>query len=107
MALNKCEYCDGETVIKAENLNAIQDAICDLEQAVGEGSISPTATVEQTDTGATITITDKDGTTTATITNGKSAYAYAQDGGYAGTEEEFATDLARVVTLTAAEEASV
>jgi hypothetical protein len=32
MALNKVTYVDGETVITAENLNDIQDAIIDLEQ---------------------------------------------------------------------------
>lgn len=82
---------------------------------------SPSATVMQTETGAVIAVTDKNGTTTATIlhgedgpigpqgatgpkgetgatgpkgANGKSAYAYAQEGGYTGTEEEFAGKLA-------------
>lgn len=32
MALNKVNYVDGETVITAENLNNIQDAIIELEQ---------------------------------------------------------------------------
>lgn len=32
MALDKVTYVDGETVITAENLNDIQDAIIDLEQ---------------------------------------------------------------------------
>lgn len=36
MALNKCTYCDGVTVIKAENMNDIQDAICDLERDAAE-----------------------------------------------------------------------
>lgn len=35
MALNKVIYVDGETVITAENLNDIQDAIIDLEQSGG------------------------------------------------------------------------
>ncbi|MCD7958857.1 MAG: hypothetical protein LUF89_04990, partial [Ruminococcus sp.] len=39
----------------------------------GEDGYSPSASVEQTDTGATITITDKDGMTTATITNSSSS----------------------------------
>jgi hypothetical protein len=66
----------------------------------GEDGFSPIATVEQTETGAVISITDKDGTTTATITNGKdgapgkSAYEYAKEGGYTGTEAEFAAKLA-------------
>ena len=81
----------------------------------GTDGYSPTANVTQTDNGATITITDKNGTTTATVTNGKdgadgnpgadgrpgkdgadgkSAYQYAQEGGYTGTEEEFAAKLA-------------
>ena len=31
MAFNKCNYCDGETVISAENLNCMQDAILEHE----------------------------------------------------------------------------
>lgn len=82
----------------------------------GTDGYSPTANVTQTDNGATITITDKNGTTTATVTNGKdgadgnpgadgrpgkdgadgkSAYQYAQEGGYTGTEAEFAAKLAQ------------
>lgn len=76
----------------------------------GADGYSPTANVTQNDNGATITITDKNGTTTATVTNGKdgadgspgtpgadgkSAYQYAQDGGYTGTETEFAEKLAQ------------
>lgn len=37
----------------------------------GDDGFSPTATVTQTATGATITVTDKNGTTTANVTNGK------------------------------------
>jgi hypothetical protein len=68
----------------------------------GEDGISPIATVEQTESGAVITITDVNGTTTATVLNGtdgqsgKSAYQYAQDGGYTGTEEEFARSLSGI-----------
>lgn len=84
----------------------------------GEDGFSPIATVTQTDSGAIISITDKDGTTTATITNGKdgapgekgdkgdtgsagrdgkTAYQYAQDGGYTGTESEFSAKLANEI----------
>lgn len=35
MALQKVEYVNGETIITAENLNDIQDAIIDLEQSGG------------------------------------------------------------------------
>lgn len=68
-----------------------------------EDGFSPIAKVEQTVTGAVISITDKTGTTTATITNGKdgedgkSAYEYAQDGGYVGTEKEFAVKMAEEI----------
>lgn len=37
MALNKVNYVDGETVITAENLNDIQDAIIALENAPAQG----------------------------------------------------------------------
>lgn len=72
----------------------------DVPSQDGEDGFSPIATVTQTDSGAVISITDKDGTTTATITNGKdgtdgkSAYWYATEAGYTGTEEDFATKLA-------------
>lgn len=39
--------------------------------ATGKDGVSPTASVTQTATGATITVTDAKGTTTATLTNGK------------------------------------
>lgn len=39
--------------------------------APGNDGYSPTVTIEQTDTGATITATDKTGTTTATVKNGQ------------------------------------
>lgn len=42
-----------------------------VEIPEGTDGYSPSASVAQTDTGATITITDKSGTTTATVKNGK------------------------------------
>ena len=42
----------------------------------GADGFSPTANVEQTETGATITITDKNGTTTATVRNGSDGGSY-------------------------------
>jgi hypothetical protein len=69
----------------------------------GEDGFSPIANVTQTEDGAVISVTDKTGTTTATVTNGKdgdagdpgkSAYQYAQEGGYTGTEQEFMEKLA-------------
>ena len=50
--------------------------------ATGADGYSPTATVTQTATGATITITDANGTTTANISNGVNGSDYiltAQD----------------------------
>ncbi len=41
-------------------------------------AVSPTARVEQTETGATITVTDKNGTTTAAVTNGQDGQPGAQ-----------------------------
>lgn len=57
----------------------------------GTDGYSPSAKVEQTDTGATITITDKDGTTTADILNGKDG-----SGGSSGGESEGWTELMNV-----------
>lgn len=50
--------------------------------ATGADGFSPTATVAQTQSGATVTITDKNGTTTANISNGAPGQDYvltAQD----------------------------
>ena len=66
----------------------------------GVDGFSPTAKVEQIDEdSAQVTVTDANGTTVATIRgggSGKSAYETAQEGGYSGTEEEFATSLAGI-----------
>ena len=85
---------------------------------IGKGfdGFSPLVTVEETTEGALITATDKNGTTQTVVKNGvdgkdgytpkkgvdykdgengKSAYQYAQDGGYTGTEEEFAILMAQ------------
>lgn len=72
----------------------------------GEDGFSPIANVKQTESGATITIVDKNGETSVNIKNGekgqdgldgKSAYQYAKDGGYTGTEVEFAEKLAKEI----------
>ena len=66
----------------------------------GTDGVSPVANVSKSGSTATITITDAIGTTTATVNDGtngadgKSAYQYAVDGGYTGTEQEFAAKLA-------------
>lgn len=75
----------------------------------GEDGFSPTASVTKSGGVATITITDKNGTTTETVSDGqngtngqdgaagqdgKSAYQYAVDGGYTGTEQEFTAKMA-------------
>lgn len=47
MALNKVNYVNGETVITAENLNEIQDAIIELEESGGitvDAALSSTST---------------------------------------------------------------
>ena len=38
--------------------------------------------------------------------NGKSAYQYAQDGGFTGTEEEFANGLASIISMINGNEVS-
>lgn len=41
MSLNKITYVDGKTIISASNLNAIQDAIIDLEnKPTPEGGVT-------------------------------------------------------------------
>ena len=114
------DYVYTETEIK--NYDALEKRIEELEKngggsgKPGADGFSPIASVEQTEDGAEITITDKNGTTKATVKNGKdgkdaadgkdglngkdgadgkTAYQYAKDGGYTGTEEEFAQKMAK------------
>lgn len=58
------------------------ERIYNVGHVVGEDGYSPTATVTQTQNGATVSITDKNGTTTANISNGVNGSDYiltAQD----------------------------
>lgn len=63
-----------------------------IPMGAGISSIQKTGTSGLTDT-YTITFTDGS-TTTFQVVNGKSAYAYAVEGGYQGTEAQFVSDLA-------------
>lgn len=62
---------DLKTETKESIVAAINELFDSLGSSGGSSAVSPTATVEQTDTGAKITITDASGTTTAEITNGE------------------------------------
>lgn len=63
--------------------------------------VSPTVTTSKSGKVTTLTIKDASGTKTATINDGsdgaagKSAYQYATEGGYSGTETEFRQKLAK------------
>lgn len=81
MKYQKQNFSDGQ-VLNANHLNHIEDGIARLADEVenidpsqgggsGADGFSPTATVTESTTGATITITDKNGTTSATILHGK------------------------------------
>lgn len=59
----------------------------------GQDGVSPSATVTQTSSGATITITDKTGTTTATVTNG-------QDGDDGYSPSASVSKSGRIATIT-------
>ena len=60
-------------VVKAvdENRKPIEWEVIDAPTGSGEDGYSPIATVEQTETGATISIQDKNGTTTAVVNHGE------------------------------------
>lgn len=101
------QFFAAESVTDAGRVLTVKAA--DAPTGGGDGGVSPTARVTETSDGARITISDKNGTTTATIKNGidgrngadgkngsdgKSAYQYAKEGGYTGTEVEFSAMLA-------------
>lgn len=88
------EHTSAETFDGTESANWI--VLTGEKGDKGDDGISPTVSVEQTDTGCTVTVTDASGTTTANLTNGtdgKSAYELAVQNGYTGTEEEWLTSL--------------
>ena len=105
MAFTKTNFVDNQTVIDADTLNAIQDELIRVSGLLGKDIQSATIN----DSGHLIlTLTDgttldagvakgaqgEKGATGPAGANGKSAYAYAVEGGYTGTEAEFAAKLA-------------
>ena len=62
------EHTSGETFDEAELAN--WTALSGVQGVKGDDGISPTVSVEQTDTGCTVTVTDASGTTRANLTNG-------------------------------------
>lgn len=76
-----------------ENWQKIDDAIDELLNG-GNIAILPTMTIEKIENGYRVTTHDAKSSQSFEIINGKTAYQYAQDGGYIGTEEEFAAEIA-------------
>lgn len=62
------EHTSGEAFDDTEVIN--WTALSGAQGKKGDDGFSPTASVEQTDTGCTVTITDANGATTANLTNG-------------------------------------
>ena len=105
-----------EMLTDAELRNAVDNALTQAKESgdftgakgdSGVGIQSVEQTTTSTEDGGTnvVTVTKTDGTSSTFQVrnggkgnpgdNGKSAYQYAQDGGYTGTEEEFAAKLAQ------------
>lgn len=76
-----------------ENWQRIDDALNALLNG-GDSVVLPTMTIEKTENGYRITTQDVKGSQSFEIFNGKTAYQYALDGGYTGTEEEFTEEIA-------------
>lgn len=119
MAFSKTIFVDNQTVIDADTLNAIQDELIRVAGLLGKDIQSAAIN----DSGHLIlTLTDgttldagvakgAQGTTGPAGADGKSAYQYAQDGGYTGTEASFAERMAAEIpavdsTLTKAGQAA-
>ena len=91
---------DNGKLSKGELTQAINKA---LEQAKESGQfdgVSPTITITEIPVGHLVTITDAEGSKSFIVADGKSAYQYARDGGYAGTETEFAEKLSQATPAT-------
>lgn len=62
-----------------DKATGLWQSIIAIKGDTGDDGFSPTASVTQTQSGATISITDKSGTTTADISNGDDYVLTAQD----------------------------
>lgn len=86
---------NGELVLTTCNGSTINvGKIASSGGGSGKDGVSPTVEITHIEGGQRITITDANRSQSFDIMDGKSAYAYAQDGGYIGTEVEFSAKLA-------------
>ena len=111
----KTNWVNNVTKLNADNMNHIENgieaatveintlngnlankaSIDYVDNAIASSAVSPTVETEAITGGTKVTITDKDGAHEFDVmngvngTNGKSAYASAQDGGFTGTETQF------------------
>ena len=74
--------------------NAVVVKVGGEEIIAGRDGVSPVVTTEEIPHGNRVTITDAVGEHAFDVMDGASAYEQAVAGGYEGTEEEFAEDLA-------------
>lgn len=101
MSYKKQNFKDGQ-VLNASHLTLMENAILANEKNIEElkeveppkDGVSPTVSVESITGGNCVTVTDGSGDHAFDVMNGKSAYECAKDGGYTGTEAEFAEKLA-------------
>ena len=66
----------------------------------GQDGYSPSASVTQTETGATITVTDETGTTTAELKNGKDGVGIPGQDGYSPSASVTQTETGATITVT-------
>lgn len=102
MALTKVTYVDNQTVIEAAQLNAIQDELIRVAGLLGKdiqsAAINDSGHLILTLTdGTTLDAGVAKGATGPAGADGKSAYRYAVEIGYTGTEAEFAAKLAQEI----------
>lgn len=93
---NIIEFSDGTEVI-------IRNGRKGTDGKNGKNGVSPEVILNETDDGIQIIVKTESGGSVATVYNGedgKSAYEYAQEGGYAGTETDFAKKLAEETPKT-------
>lgn len=87
----------GTQISEADILRVVKEYI---EQNPPQDGFSPTVDIIPVDNGYTVNITDKNDVHSYTLyngLNGKSAYEYAKEGGYTGTEVDFSQKLAKEI----------
>lgn len=90
----KLEHATNGVLIKVTDKDGITAVATVTNGKNGKDGVTPQVNLHSYDDGVKLSVTTGNATSASFIYNGRSAYQFAQDAGYTGTEEEFAKKLA-------------